>query len=124
MSEDGLPLELRDFVVRHFTSVEQLELLILLASRPEKAWTIGQLVLEIRSSRESIQQSVRHLQAGGFLVEDGETFRYVPVSPTAPVIHELAKAYREYRVRIIAWIYSGSGALRAFSDAFKIKPKE
>jgi hypothetical protein len=125
MSENGLPAPVRDFVVRHITSVEQLELLILLASDPQKNRTVEQIVAQIRSSHESINQRIKQLLRAGLLVEADGGFRFAPASPEdAAVVRELAVAYREYRVRVIELIYSGAGPLKSFSDAFKIKPKE
>ncbi len=72
-----------------------------------------------------MNERLKQLMDGGFLAGDGETYRFAPASPErVAVVSELAIAYREYRVRMIALIYSSAGALKAFSDAFKIKPKE
>jgi len=125
MSEGGLSVQVRDFVVRYITSIEQLELLLLFASDPARSWTIQQLVNEVRSSQESVNQRTKQLVEDGFVARDGEILRFAPTSPEkVAIIPELAVAYREYRVRITELIYSRAGALKSFSDAFKLKPKE
>jgi predicted transcriptional regulator len=122
MSADGLSSQVRDFVIRHITSVEQLELLLLLASDPSKGWTIHQLVKEISSSQESVSQRLKQLAEDRFLTKAGEIFRFAPAAPEkVAVISELANAYRLYRVRITELIYSRAGVLKTFSDAFKLR---
>lgn len=125
MSKDALSAQVRDFVIRHITSIEQLELLLLLASDPSKGWTVQQLVKEISSSQESVRQRLKQLLEDRFLMKDGEFFRFAPASPEkGEVISELAKAYSQYRVRITELIYSRAGVLKTFSDAFKFRQKE
>jgi hypothetical protein len=125
MKDDGLSAQVRDFVIRHITSIEQLELLLLFASDPAKSWIIEQLVKEISSSPESVNQRVQQLVEEGFLARNGDIFRFAPNSPEkAAVVPELLAAYRNYRVRITELIYSRAGVLKVFSDAFKLRPKE
>jgi len=115
-------MQVRDFVIRHIKSLEQLELLLLLASDPSKSWTLQQLVKEISSTRESVAQRVNQLTEEGLLAKDGEFFRFSPASPEkAAVVPELAVAYRKYRVRITELIYSRARVLKVFSDAFKLR---
>jgi hypothetical protein len=125
MNEGGLTTQVKDFVIRHITSIEQLELLLLFASRPEKSWTIRQLVDEIRSSHESVSQRVDQLQAAGFLAEEAGVFRFTPGPPEqAALVGEVARAYRGYRERLAELIYGRTRVLKNFSDAFKLRPKE
>lgn len=125
MNEGGLSPRVRDFVVRHITSIEQLELLILFASNPGKRWTIRQLVNEIRSSEASVSGRVRQLVESGFVAGDNEAFGLAfSAGERLEAILELTTAYRQYHVRVVELIYSRAGALKSFSDAFKIKPKE
>ena len=125
MTEGGIPTRTRDFINRHISSVEQIELLILLAAIPEKRWTMPQLVKELRSSEGSISQRLRPLLEQGLVACDGESFFFAPTPPEKAVLcREALTVYQEYRVRVIELIYSQSGALKSFSDAFKFKPKD
>ena|ERR1700734_422358 len=125
MSDDVLSAQVKDFVIRHITSIEQLELLLLFASDPSKSWTTQQLVKEMSSSQESVCQRVKQLTEDGLLTKDGEIFRFAPTTAVKTgIISELSMAYGQYRVRITELIYSRAGVLKTFSDAFKFKPKE
>ena len=125
MNESGMPSQVREFILRHVTSVEQLELLLLFAANPARSWTISQLVDEIRSSQESVTQRMKQLLKEGFLSNTGEFYRFDPSPPEiAAAIPELIATYREYRVRVTELIYSRVEVLKKFSDAFKLKPRE
>lgn len=120
-----MPLQVREFILRHVTSVEQLELLLLFAANPARSWTILELVNEIRSSQESVTQRMKSLLKDGFLNNTEEFYRFDPSPPEiAAAIPELIVTYREYRVRVTELIYSRAGVLKNFSDAFKFKTKE
>lgn len=124
MSESVLPVEVQDFIARHITSVEQMELLVLFVSNPKRVWTIPQLVNELRSSQLSIDQRLQKLLEGGCIAHEGETFRFAPASPEKAALWQKSTlAYRDYHVRVIELIYRRTDPLKDFSDAFKLKPK-
>lgn len=101
-----------------------MDLLLLFASKPEKIWTVEQLVNELRSSQPSISQRLQKLLEVGCITRNAETFCFAPASPEkAELCQKLALAYREYRVRVIELIYRRTDPLKDFSDAFRLKPK-
>lgn len=125
MSQGGLPPNVRDFVVRHITSVEQMELLLLFASDPSRGWTVPQLVTELRSSERSVSQRLGQLIKEGFLTRSEGNFQRASLpAETMAAVQDLAVVYREYRVRVIELIYSQPRGLKSFSDAFKFKPED
>jgi hypothetical protein len=72
-----------------------------------------------------VNQRIKQLTEDGFVARYGEILRLAAMPPErAAMIQELAPAYREYRVRITEMIYNRPGALKSFSDAFKLKFKE
>jgi DNA-binding IclR family transcriptional regulator len=102
-----------------------MELLLLLAANSAQAWTVQQLVSELRSSETAVSRRVKQLLEGGFLEKTGETFRFAPgTAEKAAACEKLRAAYSEYQVRVIELIYSRSRALEDFSNAFRIKSKE
>jgi len=100
-----------DFVTRHITSVEQIELLLLFASDPGKSWTSGQLVREMRSSREFVDQRVIQLLAEGLVADEGIWHQAKIEQPVmqlavrfhnASNTHQVVNASNDFRSKIIA----------------------
>jgi len=58
---------LRSFISRYIGSVEQLEILCLLASEPFKRWTVEEVFRLIQSNQESVEERLKTLVAAGFL---------------------------------------------------------
>jgi hypothetical protein len=117
------------FVGAHITSIELLEVLLLLRRTEEREWTAAAVAREIGSSMMSIRDRLASLAARGFLIarEDGEEllYRYGPEEDARPIIDDLAAAYRERRLTIINLIYARPQSdIETFSDAFRLRKKE
>lgn len=124
-----IPESLRRFILLHIDSVELLNVLLLLHSRPDQSFTLQEIEQEIRSSLIAIQKRLDDLYARKILnTVEGNTdlHRYLPKNDEiAASIDELATYYQTYSNRIIELIFSRqSEALRSFADAFRIKKEE
>jgi hypothetical protein len=67
--------DLIQFVETSFGSVWSLELLLLLFRDPQRHWTYGELVHELRSSEVVVAQSVERLMAAGLAVAEAGRLR-------------------------------------------------
>src|SRR5687767_15008657 len=88
MSEE-LPEDVRLFIAKNVWTLEQLEILLLLANAPEKKWTVETTYSSILSSRISIEHWLEQFARMGFLdrIEgDPKTFQYKPGHPVAGVV--------------------------------------
>lgn len=124
MSADAIPDDLRAFIARHVHSVEQLEILCLLAENPAQVWSEKEVFKLIQSSEKSVAANLRRFLEERLLVFVSETgYRFSPETPElARLAVALAKSYRERRVTIIETIYSlPLDPVRQFADAFRLR---
>lgn len=127
--EGRIPEPVVHLIATHIRTLEQLEILLLLAGRPQQAWTIDGVYDVIRSSRSSVAERLEELRLQGLVAVAGakREFRFQPQSPEiGTAVELLARSYKERRVKIIEMIYSPPAEpLKGFADAFKfIKDKD
>lgn len=67
MTEDDLIA----FIATWIGSIWTLELLLLLKQEPRRPWDPKSMILELRSSRGVVEDSLQRLQTAGFLAQDG-----------------------------------------------------
>ena len=125
-SNGDVPDDVQRLIDEHITSVEQLEILLLLAARPDVAWTPEQVREEIRTSTSSAVSRLDDLRKHGILVAlDGrdDAYRFQPTSEaTRAAVEHLATIYRERRFTIIDLIFSKPiDRLRVYADAFRFR---
>ncbi|MEP6669024.1 MAG: hypothetical protein ABJF10_07730 [Chthoniobacter sp.] len=127
MAEEDIPLEIRQFVWRHIRSVEQLEILVLLWSKPNAGWSVQTVYDIVLSSKPSVEQWLEEfVRLGVFEKTTGlpPTFSYVATGETAAQFEALARLYKTKPVRVIETIFRRDrDPAQGFADAFKIKNK-
>jgi DNA-binding Lrp family transcriptional regulator len=117
------------FLARYVGSIEQLEILLLLAEQPSRSFRAGEVAQIIYASPESVVRRLRKMENDQLISATDETdpaYTYAPRSSELDqVIQELARAYRERRVAVITLIASRPMEnVRAFSDAFRLGKKD
>ena len=128
--EGPIPESVTRFISVHVRSLEQLEILLLLAAKPEQSWSADAVYNVIRSSRGSVAERLEELRLQGLLAfsdPDRREFRYQPPSPEiGDAVQALGKFYRERPVKIVEMIYAPPAAepLKGFADAFKFKKEK
>ena len=116
-----LPAELKNFIVRHVLSVEQLEVLLLIGRCRDRSWTVTELSRELRGNEVSVAHWLRLLVAGQLVVPTRDGFRFQSSPENARVVESLDRSYRERPVPMIEFIYSRPNpTLSAASQALKI----
>lgn len=124
MDENPISPHLRQFIANHIKSVEQLEILCLLADEPSRSWSVVETYRRILSTEKSVQEGLQHFVAHElFAGEADSNFRFSPKSAelNAAAI-ELVKAYRERRVAVIEMIYrKPAESAQHFADAFRLR---
>ena len=124
MSGENLPPEVKQFIFTHLSTIEELEILILLANGGSKQWTAETIYHVILSSRPSIEKGMEKFAAAGLLVksEDVPPGYLFTAGDDEATIRDLIRCYREAPVRVIETIYQKSrDSVQGFADAFKIK---
>ncbi len=129
MTASGISKELQRFITNHISSVERLEVLLLLYQNPTEWWSAAAVSQALYTVPEFAARSLESLASSG-VVAAAETsdsvYRYAPqTSQLDQLVRELAAAYKERRVSVITLIYSKySDTLQTFANAFKIKKEE
>jgi hypothetical protein len=123
---DDLSPDVRAFIAGQVASVVQLETLLMLHGSPERQWAADEVARDLRIDRAWAEGQLEALCRQGLAVgrdeADGWRYRYGAAAPVGPTIDALARAYAERRVTVISLIFAKpADALRAFSDAFRIR---
>lgn len=125
MSPSELPQSIRSFISRHVRSIEQLEILLLLAREPGSLWSAAKVYDAILSTPSSVQGWLTELVTQGLLekaTESPASYRCSSDTDLRAQIALLADIYRISPVRVIESIYKREvNAAQSFADAFKLK---
>jgi hypothetical protein len=126
MPGEALPPPVQQFVSEHLSSVEQMEVLQLLAANPGTEWTAQAVYKVVLSTVESIEQALEKF-AGSGIIEKSQgppaIYRFVVKRGSPAVIEELCRFYKEMPVRVITAIYKDRNTVQQFADAFKFTRK-
>jgi hypothetical protein len=126
--EGPIPDSVARFLAAHVRSLEQLEILLLLAGQPSKEWSGDEVYDVIRSSQGSVRERLGELRNQGLLLANshGTAFRFAPSSvEIAATVESLAQLYKERRVKIVEMIYAPPAEpLKGFADAFRFKKEK
>lgn len=122
MEDDGLPADVTRFLDQHIVSVEQLETLLLLQSRPDASWTAETVSKELYTQPGTAAGWLADLTRRGLLSEDAGAYRYAPRGDVAAVIEAVAATYAQRRIRVIRRIFATpKDVANAFSEAFRLR---
>jgi hypothetical protein len=121
MVDDGIPAELRDFIIKSIDSVGQLEALLLLRADADKAWDVPQLARRLYVQEAEAAAIFAHLVEQGLVIAEGGFYRYDREGKLAATVDLLAETYARQLIPITNLIHGKPRGIRAFADAFKIK---
>jgi len=108
-------------MARHIATMEELEILLLLAKDGTKAWSVEATYQVVKSSRESVEQGLRKFVAAGLVTAGQEAYSIAPQADF-PLLQEVSRFYRDMPVRVVAAIYERpKDPAQDFADAFKLK---
>jgi DNA-binding IclR family transcriptional regulator len=92
-------------VERHIDSAGLLDLLLLLRSRPDRAWTEQAICAELHCPPGWPEEQLRRLRSAGLAARDGDGHRYAPATPRLEAAADsLAGAWRRDRARTTSLI--------------------
>jgi hypothetical protein len=112
-----------ELVRHHIPSVWALELILLMRSQPQRAWTAAELVAELRASRPLVRDNLKSFQNSGLVAaEAGERFRFTPAGALLQEFCDrLAETYKERPVAMINLIAAPPDKVQELADAFRFK---
>jgi hypothetical protein len=121
MARTDIPKPVRDLILRHIDSVQQVEILALLHGHPEKAWTAAELSRTLQIGPASSAEWVERFAAAGLVRPADGGVRHAGKR----AVDDLVDLYARRRTSVIEAIYSKpSTAIQSFSDAFRIRRNE
>lgn len=124
---NDIPEPIVRFVQSYLSSIEEMELLALMQSRPGFAWSVEGLARELGSTKESITGRLTGFIALRIvemrLEGTGQVFVYTPADPDlATLLRDVVQTYRERRIAMTTLIYERpTTPLRSFADAFRLR---
>lgn len=126
MAEGELPEIVARFLWQHIESVEQLEILNVLASDPSRAWSVAEVFAKVQSNAGSIHQRLHRFASEGIVLQEGENYRFNDKDPRmAETLRAVLSDFQNKSVRVIEAIYNRrTDAVQSFADAFKLKPRK
>jgi hypothetical protein len=126
--EASIPEEVRRFIATHITSLEQLEVLLLVSALPDREWSAEAVYQVVKTNPALVAQRLEEFSQRGLMTRAGEPplYRYAPNSDdVARPIATLASFYKMSRHKVVELIYSpGRDQAREFSQAFRFKRED
>ena len=121
MTEDGIPADLRDFIMKSIDSVGELEALLLLRGHSDVTWALPELAKRLYVNEAEATAILGHLVAQGFIIEQSGAIGYDRQGPHVAIVDRLADTYTRQLIPITNLIHAKPRRIRAFADAFKLK---
>jgi hypothetical protein len=122
MAGDLIPDDLRDFILKYFDSIAQLEALLLLRENPSEKWTAERTAKRLYIDARSAAAILRRLGEEGMLgYHDGVYYFECVDAEKKSMIDMLAGIYARHIVPVTNIIHSKLHRIQEFADAFRIK---
>ncbi|HJT75788.1 MAG TPA: ArsR family transcriptional regulator [Gemmataceae bacterium] len=124
---EAFPEEVKRFLDANVETVEQLEILRILAEDPGREWPSGELAREVQAQPPALLTHLAALHGRGLLALETRgtdvICRYGPKTPELEAgLSRLLQVYRERPVTMIKLVYArAKDVLRTFAEAFRIR---
>jgi hypothetical protein len=117
---------LRTFLQQRLTSLDQIEVVLLLRGDRERSWTATEVAGALRTAPESAAMRLFLLASAGLILFEASSvprYRYSAADPdTDALIQELAETCAGDRAAVASIVDNGTrDPIRSFADAFKLK---
>jgi len=123
--------ELREFLLEHVSTFEELEALLFLARSRGTARELGEVASALQLSEDLAQAALAGI-SGKFLSRQSRggghaTYEYAPRADLEPRVEQLRRAYREERFTIVQIMSDNalkrvrSSAARQLAEAFRLE---
>lgn len=122
MTEEGVPAEVRDFLLACIDSVAELEALLLLRESPAQDWDAATLARRLYVGEAEGAKILEHLVQCELAARTAAGFRYhVRDDERQRMVNGLAESYARYLVPVTRLIHDKASGMRQFADAFKFR---
>ena len=126
MSQGDITPEIQRLVAEHIDGADQLDILLLLHSAPDRAWTAREVSESVFTVPTAATMRLEQLVQAGFLATTGgadPSYAYRPATEVlGRQIDTLAAVYRANRVAVIQLVFQkAADPLKTFSNAFRLR---
>ncbi|HKB52365.1 MAG TPA: hypothetical protein VKD22_00080 [Ramlibacter sp.] len=123
MNKEGIPADVRRFVLTSIPSVPFLEALLLLRSAAASGWSARELARRLYVPEATGLELLQRLHEAGFAERAGpDTYRYAPAPALAAMVDRLEHCYATRLVDVTALIHAKvDKRAQQFADAFRWK---
>lgn len=121
MADDPIPLDIRDFILRHIDSVAELEALLLLRANPEHPWDAAEAARRLYAPEQEIAEVLKRLCADGLLACEENIYSYSPSDELREQVDRLARVYARQLIVVTNMIHGKTRRIRQFADAFRFR---
>ena len=122
MTDEPIPADLRDFILRYIDSVAHLEALLLLRANAQAPWDIATTARRLYTTEQQAGDVLDRLCADGLLHRESGIYRYDgQATEHSAMIDRLADAHARQLIPITNLIHSKPRRIREFADAFKFR---
>lgn len=124
-----VPYELRQLIAGHLESMEQVEVIVLLARGAQHAWSAAAVAETLRWSPRITQQTLEYLTRTPLVRRVGSgagggTYEYAARGADLDAVQSLLRLYDTRPLLLGRLIYDRpSTVARSFADAFRIRQK-
>ncbi|HEX8407482.1 MAG TPA: hypothetical protein VF883_01360 [Thermoanaerobaculia bacterium] len=116
---------LRQFIQQRLSSLDQIEIVLLLMRDPGRSWTAPEVAGAVGTATESAAMRLFLLASGGLIMFEPAAIPRYRYTDSDPAVHamvvELAEVYQRNRGAIAALVGAPVDPIRSFADAFKLK---
>ena len=122
MTDEPIPADVQDFIIRRIDSVTQLEALLLLRRHPDETWDLQATARRLYTTEQEVAEVLALLCNDGLLsVRDG-IYRYDCATPQErDRVDQLADIYARQLIQVTNMIHAKPRRIRQFADAFRLR---
>jgi hypothetical protein len=125
VARTDIPKNVRQLILRHIDSVQQVEILALLRDEPERDWTPAEISRALQINGDACRDWMTRFAQAGLADRTDRGFRHPRGGRTSAAADELVDYYARRRLAVIDSIYNKpSAAIQSFSDAFRMRRED
>jgi DNA-binding MarR family transcriptional regulator len=123
---DQIPPQVETFVSDCIGSIAELELVLLVAGDPSKAWTVESIAAQLYVTPASVDAVLVRMTAKGLLSHGADGYRFAPRTPDlVETVKTLKELYAARRLKVVEMIYAGpTEKYQRFADAFRLRKNQ
>lgn len=119
---ETVPVELRDFILRHIDSIAHLEALLLMYREQSRRWQPALLSARLYICENEALAILTRLETSGLIHKDGDDWFYAPaLTNLGNSVDQLADHYTRQLIPITRIVHSKSSGIQQFADAFRMR---